>query len=1255
MLKRKAVSLVGIFVLIASVVGCKAWGEVTEERAIANEGNKIAIVYNPSHEESIGNRKEVATLIKIKNKGIPPDEFMDREVSSLVDTLNKYQLIIFVYQSNLDEKINLAPNKDKILEWVERGGIIFFTGISGESDGKLPGQIGEQYKVTGPGAGIDCKPFSANYPVTDIQHPLMEGIEKFPVNWNHLVECSSSYHVLVKCGHGNPILIAQKRGKGFVVASATSTTGSYSRLLSNLISYTDSNYSESAEVMSEEGRSEEGKKEVKEEPESPLQFIAAENIIPNPGFEEENLTPWGWGVVGNAKATYGIDEEISHSGKKSVKLSNASDASSGVYARIYQNDLKMEPNNNLKLDPNTTYVVSLWAKGKNVSTCWFGGGPNWTARFPISNGTFEWTRFSAEFKTDSTGNWPMMILSEAPTEGLWIDDVCLAKIGENNVDISSYLKPAAFSEDKKLLKANKSELTRGDILELEFNIFSTKDRGNAEIEFILNKDGKKYAEFPKEKISIKKGENITSLKLNTEYISEGVYNFTVKTSGDKEEQKKISFNVYSAEGMKEKLLNRIQELTDVNDSLKPLLQKLENKGIDCSYQKIALTVAENFLKYAAQDIRGKEIERARDAIEEIDSMLKEAKRDLKKISDGELKPPNVPRYLTSPIKIDGPSFIATTKILSGKTEIRPVFFNGYGHFAQVRKDIEKFPRYGTNIVQIEFGPNSIFPSEGTTSNQAVKDFLKVADRASANNIAINLLLSPHYFPEWVKNKYPHLKNCSGGVISYCVDAPESRRVLEDYLRYVIPQIKDHPALHSICISNEAYYNNSRNCEFTKKMWKEWLQKKHNNIHTLNKNYNTNYSSFEDVPVPESQVKEEPIFYDWCIFNAERFAGWHKWMAKIIHEMAPNIPVHAKITIWFANYDRNTVGWGVDPELFGELSQINGNDDSKWYDARNEECQIEWLTENMDYDLQISVANKPIFNSENHLIWDGSIKPDNYVPAVHIRNVLWQGAIHGQSATTIWVWERTFDKKHPFAGSIMHMPACSQMVGITNLDLLRFSKEVSAIQKIRPQILLLYSISSLVYNQQYLSLLRKAYEGLNFCGVKIGFVTERQLAGGKLPDAKVIVIPGATHITDNAFAGLKKFAESGGRVVFAGESLLSYNEYNKPRKEEIKSYLKLDIQSDKKLLPAQFLKIISETGLDKPVEVIGDGKSVWGVEYLTVRNKERLIVNLVNYTRDVKSVKILLNGKPVSVKNLFDGKQTETLNLAPLDPVLIEIK
>ena len=201
---------------------------------------------------------------------------------------------------------------------------------------------------------------------------------------------------------------------------------------------------------------------------------------------------------------------------------------------------------------------------------------------------------------------------------------------------------------------------------------------------------------------------------------------------------------------------------------------------------------------------------------------------------------------------------------------------------------------------------------------------------------------------------------------------------------------------------------------------------------------------------------------------------------------------------------------------------------------------------MAFDLQRSVKDAPVFNSENHLIPD---RERRYVPPEHVRAVLWQSAVHGGSATTIWVWERTFDMKSDFAGSIMHRPACAEAVGLTCCDLNRLAEEVTALQRLKPQAVLLHSVTALVWDGgRYTDARDKLYTALAFTGLKLGFVTERMLERGELPDAPLLFVPGIVHLSDAAFETLGRYR--GRLILVGGDGLLSRNEYDRERGERL---------------------------------------------------------------------------------------------------------
>jgi len=703
---------------------------------------------------------------------------------------------------------------------------------------------------------------------------------------------------------------------------------------------------------------------------------------------------------------------------------------------------------------------------------------------------------------------------------------------------------------------------------------------------------------------------------------------------------------------------QLTESQNLLDRLHQLADQARQQELPLDYIEVSMSILENFIFYVYEDLDRGEYERALEGSYALFELAQITIGELDEILAGHTTAMSVPRYQTSEIHIKGASFYTLTKDSgNGLMAHRPVFFTGYGHFTQVREDIEKFPSYGINLIQVEFGPQRIFPDEETISNTEVEAFLKVLDRAAQSNVAVNLLISPHYFPDWALEKYPHLKQFEGGFLKFCIDAPESRDIIERFIRHVIPQIGNHPALHSICLTNEPMSRKSDQCTFTQALWRDWLEARHGDIEQLNHRHNAQYADFTSVPIPQEPLQPIPLYYDWAIFNQERLAAWHHWMADCIHEISPNLPVHAKVMIWMP-FDRKQVMWGVDAELFSDLSDLNGNDCGKWYPHdMASEWENEWQIENMGYDLQRAVADKPIFNSENHLIRDRDVED---IPPVHIRNVLWQGAIHGQSATTIWVWERTFNPESDFAGSIMHRPGCAAMVGMTHLDLMRVSEEVSAIQNLKPEIGILYATSSVIYSEAYLDVLKRTYEALNFTGIKIGFVTERMIEAEKIADYKLIIIPQATHITAEAHQGLQRYVASGGHLIAIGNECLGHDAYDTTYDSEETIRMRASFSADvsARELWEIFEAQLRDWGINRIVSITTeDEQPVWGVEYLTAQFQGRLIVNLVNYTREIKQIYLQVPAGYHQIKNLLIDVEIQgrVIDLDVLEPILLELQ
>jgi len=685
------------------------------------------------------------------------------------------------------------------------------------------------------------------------------------------------------------------------------------------------------------------------------------------------------------------------------------------------------------------------------------------------------------------------------------------------------------------------------------------------------------------------------------------------------------------------------------------------KKIRLDYPTVAKTTLEQFIPLARQDVKSGEERRADYAVKDFNRTLDGSIAEMKAyLADPKLAP-NARRYQTGKVIIDGLSFIGDRKTTLGKRDRGPVFFCGYGHFSGVRNDMPRWPGYGVNIIQFaEFGPSAVLPKEDEVDLKPVNTLVQTLDDAAKRNVRVDFLLSPHYFPAWAMQKWPQLGCGGGGFMGFCVDAPEARQVIEKFLRIVIPMIKDKPALNSFCLSNEPNFENTAGCPATRVMWAAYLEKTHGTAAVMNERYGAKYASFADVPIPGNQSFNEPQYYDWCYFNEQRFAAWHAWEAGICHELAPKIPVHAKIQMHNTLF-RDIISYGVSPEMFGALSDLNGND-CIFVDNPGPGWAAPWMVQNVCYDIQRSLNNKPIFNSENHPTIDGSTA---YVPPEHFRACLWLGALRGQSATTIWVWERMIPGvawSNAFYGNVMDRPGCAEIVGRTCLDLNRFADEMAALQRAPSPVAILFSVASIAKNGDYLGNMEAAYTALNFSGIKVDFISEKQMSEGKGKQYKMIVLPDATNVMDTTVDALASLPQSV-RLVCIGDSLAK-DQYNRLRAEgnvqavRSRSLTFKSYSDPEKVLWPAFMAELDKLGALPDVRLVdaATGGPVWGVEWLPAKVGGRTVVNMVDLRDRPMQVRIMRNGRSVKARDLLSlGGLQRVGALKPEVPILAEVE
>lgn len=832
-----------------------------------------------------------------------------------------------------------------------------------------------------------------------------------------------------------------------------------------------------------------------------------------------------------------------------------------------------------------------------------------------------------------------------------------------------------------------------------------------------------------------------------------------------------------AQNVADKLKKRAEELSG-------LLDKCEIAGIATDYERVNFRIIERFAGYVLDDIKNKDLTRIYYTEDTTDELYNESKASLEAYLLEDAEPKLVPKFVTSDMTIDGKATYAMTE-MDGLMERRPVFFVGYGHFDQARRDIPVFNEWGVNTIQNEIGPSHAmvngywqksvgakpegkietttedviegksalklsfdsakvsnqflslvqsalvtpgktyvlhgyvkadkasgvwisandfddrnqlagdydwkeflceytapagknatsirilienvtaaiyfddisFCEKGTSENLLqdggfelfgessgwtfnekavrVQQLMQTLETAEESNIAVSVLVSPHYFPQAIIDEYG-IASTSSGFLKYNVNAPIARELIETYLRSLIPLIKDYKSLNNICITNEPQFSVNGFGDFYLEDWHEFLKEVYDDdIMKLNTTYLSSFQSFDEINLTANALNPAKL-YDYKRFNDKVFSEWHIWMAGIIREIAPDIPLHTKI-MGYTGSDNRRAAYsynGTGYQDYYEAMDLNGCD----YWNYPDDDQLPLIKE-MFYDYLCSMKDVPVINSEDHIIPDRNTNFSLEV-ADYVAQDIYQGAIHGRYMSDIWIWERTYDHASDFWGSILFRPDAIAKTSKAALDLNRLAYEIVALQNEVPEIGIIYSDSTMLNNGNAMHAAYAAYAAAMFNGKRAKFIVDSQF--WKMNDCKLVIVPNVTQASEDTLIALKSYIQKGGRVLIMGEGMLSKNEHNLDHDTELVSF----ITSNSKVIPyvgstsamisptnSEFYAIVREELKDIGIYYVSvvdaqTGEPVDDLEYNLGVYEGEMLINLSNFAKD-KAVKVYVNGKPVS--------------------------
>ncbi|XMO85906.1 alpha-amylase family protein [Algibacter sp. AS12] len=622
-----------------------------------------------------------------------------------------------------------------------------------------------------------------------------------------------------------------------------------------------------------------------------------------------------------------------------------------------------------------------------------------------------------------------------------------------------------------------------------------------------------------------------------------------------------------------------QTLEDVAEtkitSLGKLIKKAEKKSIDVLKEKTTIRTAELFLKFAKWD--EKHIEENTVSFKLVDSYEQEASKMAEELANFERK--DVILMLDEAIAdlkslIDGKTFRKTspnvdwTKVKVEDDQLtfnnRPVFLADYTW----KPNTKAYNEFHGNLDGFFLTPTQVTKEDGSINPRVVSELNDKPDGSLGF-----IFMNHKNVPNWAEENYgPNFKMREDTYTAYDIDNPGARELQKKLLSYVVPKVagKNYSKLgYMLCNEPHFYtYYDSRKkklpwasgsvSQFTITKFKDWLEKKHKNIATLNGLWNSNFKNFSEVSIEipiDISLKGTPKWFDWASFNMDRVTDWYTFLKSEIKKHDTEAKVHLKImpNLWTDN-KRNH---GIDLEALTSMSDIVGNDSGAahkriWGKPHSWEKNyaFEWRELCMGFDFMKSVSPEKInFNSELHYLSTVRSR-DLYLDPNYAKATFWLAHSYGMTASQIWYWPRNADgsvsKKAKndkgYAGSNNQQPRVTNTVATTLIDLNTYSEEIMAMQRQRKPLRVFYSKTSAINKDRHMDDLFKLYEALHFEGTPLGFVTKDIINKQENTNWDVVLIHDTPFVTDVELQAIQSYINKGGTVIVDANSLLK-NEYN----------------------------------------------------------------------------------------------------------------
>ncbi len=450
---------------------------------------------------------------------------------------------------------------------------------------------------------------------------------------------------------------------------------------------------------------------------------------------------------------------------------------------------------------------------------------------------------------------------------------------------------------------------------------------------------------------------------------------------------------------------------------------------------------------------------------------------------------------------------------------RPIFFFGAYADHTFADRLPELHEYGVNM--------AVYPltSDMTLANSKQKESFRPAvdaffAAADSNRIAVAVRLAAQQLPEWAFSKWPALREHSGGSFPYDVMLPQARTLLERHIHEATRAVAGRPNLASVILADNPEFRITGDAVL--EGFIAACRESYHDYEKLNRIWRTRYLNFDEIEL-KWDYDRPPYQYDLQTYHQKLGMAFLDWLASDAHDVSAGVPVQVSCADNVLEKDESK--GGVDREVVAHHMVINGCTTMGDVDRGGE---FDPAQPGMYYTLLRSFNPRaPVFDSEC-----GALTRHALTGSAAFRRVYalaWDSLISGLSACAA-----------PLDGpdGILQDPGVLEAYGMASLDANRLAPIVKQFQNTPAPLAILWSKSSKIYKggDPYLASITGAYRGCATFGYKVRFISESECAAGDLTSVRILVIPAALAVSDDAFNAIDHYIKSGGVTLRSGDPI-----------------------------------------------------------------------------------------------------------------------